>query len=310
MAKHIRFYDNEEDNWNRDMIKYESEIDWFHVNETKSNAFIPKTAKNNPKQNQEYIDHFAKSENTYAMFLNGIDPKEKAKILAKSHPNNGIDGDDLGELLHWIETPDRPKVLLLDWDRTVTVVEGMQFKGLNPDVKLQHIIEFIMGGFERYRRMEHLFDACVRHGVKFYIVTHNPNASKKNPNREWYLKIISEMTNGRIDSKSILFSSSDYGYKKCNAASAALPKLLQASVSAALPELLPPSRKTSPPSRKTSPPSRKTSPTQDYSKMNKDQLIEECNKRGIVCKKQTLKNDLIKQLTMKGGKRKTRKNYK
>ena len=158
--------------------------------------------------------------------------------------------------------------------------------------------------------MEHLFDACVRHGVKFYIVTHNPNASKKNPNREWYLKIISEMTNGRIDSKSILFSSSDYGYKKCNAASAALPKLLQASVSAALPELLPPSRKTSPPSRKTSPPSRKTSPTQDYSKMNKDQLIEECNKRGIVCKKQTLKNDLIKQLTMKGGKRKTRKNYK
>jgi hypothetical protein len=313
MAKYIRFYDNEEANWNNDMIKYESEIDWFHVNETKSNVFVSKTTGTNSKQNQEYIDHFANSGNTYAIFLNKIDAKDKAKILAKAHPNNGID-DNLDELRHWIETRGhRQKILLLDWDRTVTVVEGMQFKGLNSDVKLQHIIEFIMGGFERYRRIEQLFNECMRHNVKIYIITHNPNASRRNENRQIYLEIISEMTNRRIDPNSILFSSSDCGYKKCNAVSAVLPDLITTTLSVKMPSMMPSPSVSRAPSRATSPSvSKAASPGKDYSKMKKDQLIEECKSRGIPCNTRSLKDDLIISLTSskKGGKRRTRKNFK
>ena len=325
MEKNIRFYDNEEKNWTADMSIFENHIEWFHVDETTSNEVISNTTGKNHEQNQEYIDHYLARGNTYAAFLNKMDSKDKKKILDKEHPNNGID-DNLAELNAWIgqrsnceasiqqivgsASARHPKILMFDWDRTITVVEGMQFSGLSEDVKFEDIIEFVMGGHTRFRRLQQMIDNCFASGVNVYFITHNPNARFSSPNRRLYLEMINALVNRRVDPNAILFSSGDYGFKKHNAANAALPGILTVRKPIASKTVKARSRTPSPPSaaksRSSSPSARSSSP--DYSKMKKDDLMAECRRRGIACNTKTLKEDLVKSLTKKGGKNKTRKN--
>ena len=309
MDKNIRFYDNEEKNWTADMSTFEDHIDWFHVDETTSNDAIANTKGKNHEKNQEYIDHHLARGNTYAAFVNNMDSKDKKKILDKEYPNNGID-DNLAELNAWIgQRSSSARKLLFDWDRTITVVEGMQFSGLTKDVNFEDIIEFVMGGRSRFRRLQQMIDNCFESGVQVFFITHNPNARLSSPNRGLYLEMINSLMNRRVDPNSVLFSSGDYGFKKHNAANAALPGILTVRKpieKSAAKTVKARSRTPSPPkaarSRSSSP---STNP--DYSKMKKDDLMAECRRRGIACNAKTLKEDLVKSLTKKGGKRSTRK---
>jgi hypothetical protein len=358
MALQIRFYDNEESNWDNDMIAYRDQIEWFHVNDEHNRLAIQNRYASNAEQNQEYIHNFAARGNSYARFLNGLPAKFKTSMMGKGRPNNGID-DNLGELNTWIGRRNGQKVLLFDWDKTITVVEGMQFSGLTDAVDFEDMIEYVMGGRERFRRIQQMFQSCKQNGVVFFFITHNPNAKRGGDNRRIYLDIINRLVNqsaaNNLDPDSLLYASGNFGFKKKAAANAALGGILvvskapsravsrasspaRASSRASSPAKTvsrAPSRATSPsaktvsraPSRATSPsaktvsraPSRATSPsaktvsrasspTKDYSKMKKDELIEECRRRGIACTTRTLKDDLIKSLTSKkGGKRSTRK---
>jgi hypothetical protein len=354
MALQIRFYDNEESNWDNDMIAYHDQIGWFHVNDEPNRVAIQNRYASNAEQNQEYIHNFAARGNSYARFLNGLPAKFKTSMMGKGRPNNGID-DNLGELNTWIGRRNGQKVLLFDWDKTITVVEGMQFSGLTDAVDFEDMIEYVMGGRERFRRIQEMFQSCKQNGVAFFFITHNPNAKLGGNNRRIYLDIINRLVNqsaaDNLDPDSLLYASGNFGFKKKAAANAALGGILvvskapsravsrasspaRASSRAASPSRAnsrassparassrAPSRASSPaktvsraPSRASSPArtisrtvSRATSPTQDYSKMKKDELIEECRRRGIACTTRTLKDDLIKSLTKKGGKRSTRK---
>lgn len=40
MALQIRFYDNEESNWDNDMNVYHDQIEWFHVNDDPNRVAI------------------------------------------------------------------------------------------------------------------------------------------------------------------------------------------------------------------------------------------------------------------------------
>lgn len=317
MEKNIRFYDNEEKNWTADMSVFADYIDWFHVDETTANDAITNTKGKNHEKNQEYIDHHLARGNTYAAFVNNMDSKDKKKILDKEYPNNGID-DNLAELNAWIgqqsASARHPKVLLFDWDRTITVVEGMQFSGLSGDVKFEDIIEFVMGGRSRFRRLQQMIDNCFASGVHVFFITHNPNARHASPNRGLYLEMINSLMDRRVDPNSVLFASGDYGFKKHNAANAALPGILSVRKpieKSAAKTVKARSRTPSPPSAaktrssppKAKPSSRSSSP--DYAKMKKDDLMAECRRRGIACNTKTLKEDLVKSLTNKGGKRST-----
>jgi hypothetical protein len=351
MALQIRFYDNEESNWDNDMIAYRDQIEWFHVNDEPNRIAIQNRYATNAEQNQEYIHNFAARGNSYARFLNGLPAKFKTSIMGKGRPNNGID-DNLGELNTWIGRRNGQKVLLFDWDKTITVVEGMQFSGLTDAVDFEDMIEYVMGGRDRFRRIQQMFQSCKQNGVAFFFITHNPNAKRGGDNRRIYLDIINRLVNqsaaDNLDPDSLLYASGNFGFKKKAAANAALGGILVVSkapsraVSRASSPARAPSRASSPaktvsrapsrasspaktvsraPSRASSPaktvsraPSRASSPTQDYSKMKKDELIEECRRRGIACTTRTLKDDLIKSLTKKGGKRtrkqSTRKNLR
>jgi hypothetical protein len=344
MALQIRFYDNEESNWDNDMIAYRDQIEWFHVNDEPNRIAIQNRYATNAEQNQEYIHNFAARGNSYARFLNGLPAKFKTSIMGKGRPNNGID-DNLGELNTWIGRRNGQKVLLFDWDKTITVVEGMQFSGLTDAVDFEDMIEYVMGGRDRFRRIQQMFQSCKQNGVAFFFITHNPNAKRGGDNRRIYLDIINRLVNqsaaDNLDPDSLLYASGNFGFKKKAAANAALGGILVVSkapsraVSRASSPARAPSRASSPaktvsrapsrasspaktvsraPSRASSPaktvsraPSRASSPTQDYSKMKKDELIEECRRRGIACTTRTLKDDLIKSLTSKKGGNQTRK---
>ena len=348
MALQIRFYDNEESNWDNDMIAYRDQIEWFHVNDEHNRLAIQNRYASNAEQNQEYIHNFAARGNSYARFLNGLPAKFKTSMMGKGRPNNGID-DNLGELNTWIGRRNGQKVLLFDWDKTITVVEGMQFSGLTDAVDFEDMIEYVMGGRDRFRRIQQMFQSCKQNGVAFFFITHNPNAKRGGDNRRIYLDIINRLVNqsaaDNLDPDSLLYASGNFGFKKKAAANAALGGILVVSKapsravsrasSPAKTVSRAPSRATSPaktvsrapsrasspaktvsraPSRATSPAraisrtvSRASSPTQDYSKMKKDELIEECRRRGIACTTRTLKDDLIKSLTSKKGGNRTRK---
>lgn len=347
MALQIRFYDNEESNWDNDMNVYHDQIEWFHVNDEPNRVAIQNRYASNAEQNQEYLHNFASRGNSYARFLNGLPAKLKTTIMGKGRPNNGID-DNLGELNTWIGRRNGQKVLLFDWDKTITVVEGMQFTGLTDAVDFEDMIEYVMGGRERFRRIQDMFQSCKQNGVAFLFITHNPNAKRGGDNRQIYLHIINRLVNqsaaDNLDPETLLYASGNFGFKKKTAANAALGGILVASRAPAKAVSRAPSRATSPArtssSRATSPartnsrtssravsPARTSSrassratspartvsiassPTQDYSKMKKDELIAECRRRGIACTTRTLKNELINSLTKKGGNR-TKKNIK
>lgn len=227
----IRFYDNERDNWVKDM-KIHKEIAYLEVDEETPNeliaSFMDTSLKKNALNqllNKKYNEHFLQYNNTYAIFINesqkGADKKELDKIIGKAYPTNGMD-EYIDNLLEWSSSPQN-KVALFDWDRTITAVEGMYIKGLaekvsNGDIKIDDLIVYVMGGEERLQKYKNLFSQLSENKLTFFVLTHNSNASIKSPLRKVYVDMIHAVTGSRtakdiIDTE-ILFSSSDHLYKK------------------------------------------------------------------------------------------------
>lgn len=227
----IRFYDNEYKNWDKDMNVH-SEIGFMHVDDEIPNTLIQhidlgsiKTQKDkNRVLNLEYIQHFANQNNTYALSLLGVvknpsaDPKEIAKIMEKDYPSNGID-TYLSNLEHWGSTDTKTKVLLLDWDRTVTAVEGFYTPALDdPSVLFDDVIQFVMGGEERLETYVRLFHKLhVEYDLPVFIITHNPNASLRSKHRQVYLRMLRRLLGSvsvELDENSMIICSTDHKYKK------------------------------------------------------------------------------------------------
>lgn len=229
----IRFYDNEKKNWDNDMKIHSDEVEFIEVDETTPYAQLtPKKTYKTEKAkkydlNQQYIELFLNEDNTYASNLDSIikskpDVKILDKIIGKDYPNNGID-EYIDDLLKWTEIDTPNKVVLFDWDRTITVVEGLYTEQLNEkiinnEIKIHDIAVFIMGGEERLKKYKRMFDHFSKHKMAYFILTHNPNASKRSPLRQAYIDIIHEVANANtekviIDTE-ILLCSSDHCYKK------------------------------------------------------------------------------------------------
>jgi hypothetical protein len=256
----IRFYDNEETNWKNDMIYHKKNMEFIYVDEETPNKYIenssaPELIHSPPEEKyksikernrifiQAYIDYFYKKENTYAKYLNSIiknsapedGPNEILKqqawegVLRIGYPNNGLDIDDL---LVWVLNKDNKKAVLSDWDRTITVCEGMFFGTQqnisllydnlkNGTVKMNDLLVYIYGGEERFEKVKNMFIKLKENNVPIYILTHNRNAGRYiegtntiNSNREIYLEILANTVPAGIDLDSILFSSADYKMMK------------------------------------------------------------------------------------------------
>lgn len=234
MSVEIRFYDNEEANWEKDMNVHSDHIEWHPVDSKEHNEFSKPTGSTAKSEkytgNQTYIDYFAAQDNKYAQFLRdsieAADAKTIDKIIGKAYPNRGITDVQMTNLDTWSKTPNVDKYVLFDWDRTITVVEGMYFNSFEGrsleqmiDSNIDHVLLFIMGGEERLSKIRRLFQTLKTNGVHIYIITHNSNASKSAETRSSiYSKLIKRIFPGMVDEiynvDDILYCSRDYCYKK------------------------------------------------------------------------------------------------
>jgi len=240
MDKPILFFDNESSNWTSNMDKHSEFIDFVFVDDIEPNRLISDIAEGIPKKpnttystklNIAYISYFEGIGNKYAAYLADALKSKNAKLIKKCKediPSNGANN-----ILESITAT--TKYILLDWDRTITAIEGMFFdEGLidlvrRDSIPLRDVIYYIMGGEERTIHIQHMFKEVIErlnqnrsrneYGIKIpiFILTNNPNASNKrsNENRWLYIEIIKYIFEiDDEDAENMLFSSADYGFKK------------------------------------------------------------------------------------------------
>jgi hypothetical protein len=235
----IRFYDNEMANWENDMGIFRKQIEFIHVDEETPNPFSHTTTKKTKisEKNKEYItaynDYWISQNNSYAIYSRDIPIKSQSKIV---YPNLGI---NVRETIQWALLNNGPKIVLSDWDRTITVCEGMLFNGeellanleedtyigdhvysvsqISKPIKFQDLLVYMMGGEERLQQLREMFRTFQKQDISFFVLTNNPNASKTSANRVIYLRMMSALmpwkTIDELDN--MLYSSKDtIGYKK------------------------------------------------------------------------------------------------
>lgn len=239
--KNILFIDNENKNWIDDMDVFSESIGYIEVDSETPNQLLDSSegglkltgVKKNRFFNEEYLRLFTDKNNTYAAYINNMKTIDTKTTLTsyfdKAYPNNGID-IIMPQLSDWIvahsgDGLNENSCLLFDWDRTITVVEGMLF-GKNNDllesldtgtVTFDDLLMFVMGSSERIESIRNMFEKIINSGMPFYILTHNSNASKFTPSRRVYIELIKRLTGLPEEQiENILFSSRDNSgtYKK------------------------------------------------------------------------------------------------
>ena len=242
--KSILFFDNEAPNWVGNMDIHENYIYFLKVNDETPNRLIHSMSEKGLKGkyttelNMRYMNLFLDLDNTYAKYLDrsiksesSMKPKDQKLIkkFKEDIPSNGI--ENIRPLI-----TENTKYILLDWDRTVTAIEGMYFDGglleksKNGEIQIEDILFYIMGGPERTGRIIEMFRDVIRmlnnnrhvneYGIEkpIFIITNNPNASSTNPNRLLYIELIKIifLVSDELANR-MLYSAKDYGFKKKNA---------------------------------------------------------------------------------------------
>ena len=139
------------------------------VDDKKPNEFCGE--KTEPKsQKVEYMNHFQRFGNSYAQLTesNGEEP-----VI----PSRGITEEQHINLLENIDEIPGEKIAIFDWDRTITVIEGM--------IKIPHsmipdMIVYLCGGDERLARLQEMFRELHGKRVEVFILSNNPSADKSN----------------------------------------------------------------------------------------------------------------------------------
>lgn len=123
---------------------------------------------------------------------------EYIAFLAKNYPGflreelidegSGIRGDDVRILRDWVEVnAGKRRVVLIDWDRTLTTIEGgfytsdsfeemmktlMSYVNTN-GLTVENMVEYYVGGMERLTMLQEMFDFLYSKNVTIYILTNN-----------------------------------------------------------------------------------------------------------------------------------------
>jgi hypothetical protein len=117
-------------------------------------------------------------------------------------PSVGISKNDIEYVKEWVhEHHDQRKILLLDWDRTITVKEGFsivedEIPPRIPGNNIEKYTKFLLGGPERFQYMKDFFIDLHENGVEIFIITNNEYCQKDNSDPkeemlfELFLKII------------------------------------------------------------------------------------------------------------------------
>jgi len=116
------------------------------------------------------------------------------KIIPKYHPESGLSRDDINKYYEWEGRTKGNRVLLLDWDQTLTQFDGIElpgdnlfkmFLGNSPRgaflqklfIKPQDIAIFYLGGLIRYTMITDWLKDVANSGVHIIVLTNNGGAN-------------------------------------------------------------------------------------------------------------------------------------
>jgi hypothetical protein len=144
---------------------------------------------------KEYVAQF--NGNSYLEALRTLNVHDEMYDI-----NSGIQDKEMAILEQWIiDTNQYPsRVAIFDWDRTITVIEGINFmaKEISPasvsdiksallrkyptalsliqplkDITAEDLLKYLLGGEERLYKMRNLFNTCFKNNVSLVILTNN-----------------------------------------------------------------------------------------------------------------------------------------
>ena len=116
------------------------------------------------------------------------------KIAPSYHPDSGIKQADIDKYDEWEKTTDGNRILLLDWDLTLSMFDGIEFPKQNEFfmffgnkyprhnflnkllMRPKDIAIFYLGGEERYTMITKWLERVARSGVRIAILTNNGGA--------------------------------------------------------------------------------------------------------------------------------------
>ena len=123
--------------------------------------------------------------NSYLSFVRQINPDGDSY-----DPDSGIKGRDIDIFDRWLRETSQirgRRALFLDWDRTVTVFEGISvgylrdkqksFKEVFPRVSIEDCLIYLCGGRRRLSMIRHMLEKARKVGVDIYILTNNTACS-------------------------------------------------------------------------------------------------------------------------------------
>ena len=171
----IRFYDNQDDIIEQ-FKKSKKYIESIKVSD-KPNQDVMKGNSDSSLYNTFFLQMYP--DNKFAQYLKSFGLKEIGT-------NVGFSVDDAIQLKHWAETTKtEKKIVIFDWDGTLSVVEGIiipdtktgtdKFKDMG--ITSEEIALYYAGSEKRLRYLRNLFTHLNKIHVEFYILTNNPTAS-------------------------------------------------------------------------------------------------------------------------------------
>jgi hypothetical protein len=225
------FVDNDPKNWLDDMSVLRESVDNFEsptFDDNIPNLLIARSRSSSKNGWDEYMTLFPG--NSYVEFIKTFDKKD-ISALTKFKPTNGVNPDEI------ISTcmEKKYRLVIFDFDRTITCVEGMAIKDIlkekdgkfgkyqssqgsvlldrlnNNLVTYEDLLRFLMGTQERLYSLRQMFQFLKENDVGFIIITNNPNANVRTPNRNIFLNILNALTGLPIEvCNSILFCTKDH----------------------------------------------------------------------------------------------------
>ena len=125
---------------------------------------------------------------SYGAFLYGQYIRKKNKYNIDSYdPVSGINSDHIKRLI--IPNMVNIKALIFDWDRTLTVFEGLysiypnvsdllKSFNLQKDVRIKDVAEYYLGGTKRVKKLRKVWIEAKNNKVPIYILSSNPSVGK------------------------------------------------------------------------------------------------------------------------------------
>jgi len=170
----IRFYDNQLDiiQQFKTMLK---KVDTVYIPDRPNNEIL------NHSQPKNFTKEFLKKypNNKFAEYLSSFRNTERSI-------NMGFSLYNAADLLKWSFTTIQTKVVLFDWDGTLSVAEGIILPS-NPidtlsfhtmGINYRDIAVYYCGSEDRFLWLKYMFEVLHKQHVEIFVLTNNPMAAK------------------------------------------------------------------------------------------------------------------------------------